>query len=269
MGLLDSALSVGGSLLSGALNNDSAMQRQEAAQAFSAQQYATRYQTTVKDLQAAGLNPMLAYNGLGNTFPSMTAASSSGYPDLGATYNNAISSAAHAKQAQAAEDLVPSQEDANYGSASQSRAVAAVQRATVDKIREETSNIHSDTERLDTVVKNLIVEREKVQAEIHNVVAQNEVIKATVRNLDKQGLLFSAQSKLAGAQTDQSKTQTNLNDLNDALLRLELRAKDASGNFGNKAEEYRSIIDLVRSAMGMFGMRSSSSTSESIVTHRK
>ena len=31
------------------------------ANAFSAQQYATRYQTTVKDLQAAGLNPMLAY----------------------------------------------------------------------------------------------------------------------------------------------------------------------------------------------------------------
>lgn len=28
---------------------------------FSAQQFATRYQTTVKDLQAAGLNPMLAY----------------------------------------------------------------------------------------------------------------------------------------------------------------------------------------------------------------
>lgn len=31
------------------------------ANAFSAQQYATRYQTTVKDLEAAGLNPMLAY----------------------------------------------------------------------------------------------------------------------------------------------------------------------------------------------------------------
>lgn len=31
------------------------------ANAFSAQQYATRYQTQVKDMQAAGLNPMLSY----------------------------------------------------------------------------------------------------------------------------------------------------------------------------------------------------------------
>lgn len=31
------------------------------ANAFSAQQYATRYQTQVKDLEAAGLNPMLSY----------------------------------------------------------------------------------------------------------------------------------------------------------------------------------------------------------------
>lgn len=38
-----------------------AKENQAAANAFSAQQYATRYQTTVKDLQAAGLNPMLAY----------------------------------------------------------------------------------------------------------------------------------------------------------------------------------------------------------------
>ena len=41
--------------------NTAAQQRQDQANAFNAQQYATRYQTTVKDLAAAGLNPMLAY----------------------------------------------------------------------------------------------------------------------------------------------------------------------------------------------------------------
>ena len=39
----------------------------QANNEWSAQQYATRYQTTVQDLTKAGLNPMLAYsNGPGN-----------------------------------------------------------------------------------------------------------------------------------------------------------------------------------------------------------
>jgi len=38
--------------------------------AFSAQQFAQRYQTTVKDMQAAGLNPMLAYSQGGGAPPT-------------------------------------------------------------------------------------------------------------------------------------------------------------------------------------------------------
>jgi hypothetical protein len=41
-----------------------------SANQFSAQQFATRYQTTVKDLQAAGLNPMLAYSQGGGSPPT-------------------------------------------------------------------------------------------------------------------------------------------------------------------------------------------------------
>jgi len=42
----------------------------DRANAFSAQQYATRYQTTVKDLSQAGLNPMLAYSQGAGSAPS-------------------------------------------------------------------------------------------------------------------------------------------------------------------------------------------------------
>ena len=41
-----------------------------ANNAWSAQQFATRYQTTVKDLTAAGLNPMLAYTQGGGSPPT-------------------------------------------------------------------------------------------------------------------------------------------------------------------------------------------------------
>lgn len=40
------------------------------ANAFSAQQFASRYQTTVKDMQAAGLSPMLAYGQGGGSPPT-------------------------------------------------------------------------------------------------------------------------------------------------------------------------------------------------------
>ena len=60
-GIDDALLAVGGKILGGIFDNSAAADRQEAAQSFSAQQYANRYQTQVADMKAAGLNPMLAY----------------------------------------------------------------------------------------------------------------------------------------------------------------------------------------------------------------
>jgi len=62
--LSSAGLAVGGMALdygASALQNRFQRKAAHEAQDFSAQQYATRYQTQVKDLKAAGLNPMLAY----------------------------------------------------------------------------------------------------------------------------------------------------------------------------------------------------------------
>jgi hypothetical protein len=79
--LLPLAAQVGSSALSAGLNYagtqdqiSAAQQNQASANAFSANQFATRYQTTVKDLQAAGLNPMLAYSQGGGSPPTAQAA---------------------------------------------------------------------------------------------------------------------------------------------------------------------------------------------------
>ena len=66
------AAGVGGglSLIGGMMGNDARAAQAREANAFSAQQFATRYQTTVKDMEAAGLNPMLAYSQGGGSPPS-------------------------------------------------------------------------------------------------------------------------------------------------------------------------------------------------------
>ena len=55
-------IAAGSSLLGTHMANEANRDIASQANEFSAQQFATRYQTTGKDMQAAGLNPMLAYS---------------------------------------------------------------------------------------------------------------------------------------------------------------------------------------------------------------
>lgn len=75
--------------------------------AWSAEQYAKRYQTQVKDIQAAGLNPMLAYSQSPGTAPSAQqvqfqnpmSAAVQGYTDVLGTRAKATSDVASANRA--------------------------------------------------------------------------------------------------------------------------------------------------------------------------
>jgi len=64
------ALGAIGSFIGGQQTNQKNWDIAQANNEWSAQQYATRYQTTVKDLQASGLNPMLAYSQGPGTAPT-------------------------------------------------------------------------------------------------------------------------------------------------------------------------------------------------------
>jgi len=67
---------IGGAMdmIGGNKQNESSEAMMNNANQFSAQQFATRYQTTTKDMQAAGLNPMLAYGAGGGSPPSSVGA---------------------------------------------------------------------------------------------------------------------------------------------------------------------------------------------------
>jgi hypothetical protein len=75
-----------------------------SANQFSAQQFANRYQTTVKDLEAAGLNPMLAYGQGGGSPPSAV---------IAAPRQNAISNASNSALAALDRALAIKSTDAN------------------------------------------------------------------------------------------------------------------------------------------------------------
>ena len=72
------------------------------ANQFSAQQFATRYQTTVQDLQKAGLNPMLAYGQGGGSPPSAVgiAQQTNPYQRAGDVASKALGAANTAMQTQ-------------------------------------------------------------------------------------------------------------------------------------------------------------------------
>lgn len=98
-----------GGLVTGLLNNSAASARQEDSQAFNAQQFATRYQTTVADMKAAGLSPMLAYGQGGGAGASSSPASSPGMPDLGSLALQAKLNSAQVSNVEAQTELSSAQ----------------------------------------------------------------------------------------------------------------------------------------------------------------
>jgi len=97
-GLVSGGLGLLGSAMSNQANRDIANE----ANQFSAQQYATRYQTTVKDMQAAGLSPMLAYSQGAGSAPS---------GQVGAPQQNIMSSALEGYHKSTERDMMNAQLD--------------------------------------------------------------------------------------------------------------------------------------------------------------
>ena len=218
--MLGELLSLGSTLL----NHHLASDRQDDAQSFSAQQFATRYQTTVKDMEAAGLNPALAYQQGGGSPPFSTAASASG-GDVGAIHlqskmNTAqvanINADTENKAAQA--KLIEAQAAQAWASAGQSSATVQKMDFEIKKIIEETKNIPDEGRR----------------------------IRATVNMLAEQGALMAQQGESQVSIRKQLEAVISKLKSETKLLNFDIDAAQSLGNVGRETGQLKPFFDIVR-----------------------
>ena len=98
--MIPALIAAGATLVGSHMANEANRDIANQANEFSAQQFANRYQTTVKDMQAAGLNPMLAYSQGASGAPS---------GQVGAPQQNVVASAGEAYHKASERELLTQQ----------------------------------------------------------------------------------------------------------------------------------------------------------------
>lgn len=232
------------SVFGGERRNQAQAEQAQAANAFSAQQFATRYQTTVKDMEAAGLNPMLAYSQGGGSPPS-------------------------GQQAQVQDTITPGVESFNRTRAT--AAQNAVQDAQVKNIEADTENKHAQAAniRADTMLKGaqenlagasadqartnigyLEIQSKKILEEIKNIPKEGDRLDALVKNLAVEYNLIVERTHNTKMATDQLKWLAVKAMLEGDLLNLDLKAATDLANVGRYSKEGKIVLDILRLMKG-------------------
>jgi hypothetical protein len=248
MGMFDG---IGTALTSGLLSvfggerrNQAQAEQAQSANAFSAQQFASRYQTTVKDMEAAGLNPMLAYSQGGGSPPS-------------------------GQQAQMQDTITPGVESFNRTRAT--AAQNAVQNAQVKNIEADTENKQAQSAniRADTLLKGaqenlagvsadqartniayLETQSKRIIEEIKNIPKEGDRLDALVKNLGQEYNLIVERTHNTKAATDQIKWLAVKAMLEGDLLNLDLKAATDLANVGRYSKEGKIVLDILRLMKG-------------------
>lgn len=208
-----------GGLLDQERANDFADDQASANRAFQERMSNTAWQRGMKDMKAAGLNPMLAISQGPASVPGGTAATFPG--PVGASSQQAFASVSSAQAAQ-----------------QQANTAESVATASVQKIKAETRNLDNEQDRLIATAALLDQQRLQSMQETSNLIEVNTQIRATIDKLIADKTLSEKQAMLAEA-------QRLLAMSNEQLNQLDIKAAVGMDNIGRELGQLRPIFELI------------------------
>lgn len=225
------AAKVGGSFL----DNLFAKNRQEDAQAFSAQQYATRYQTQTEDMKKAGINPMLSVSSGAGTSPQSSAATP------GSNFTSALDKAQLS--------VLQSQARMNNANAAITEEVGMEQgKATLSVTLQQAGLTAAQIAQTNKAVDKMTAEINKIKGDT-NFEVQQDILEQTAYQLSQlayqnrqQGITSAKQRQVMEATINQLIADTNLKN-------LDIKAAEALNNLGRTSKELQPFIQMIIQAI--------------------
>lgn len=187
--------------LGGALTNQASTDRADTSNEWSAAQYASRYQTTVNDLKAAGLNPMMAYSQGAGSPPTAQAVQ----------FQNPVSSAADVMRSSGSYDQ-------SVASASQAESSVRLADANVDKVKEETKNIPLEGRRLERLSALLAEQLNVAFQETQSKIQAIKVMQVTMKKIGAETSLLNNQVEVERSLSNLGRTSKELAPAASILL---------------------------------------------------
>lgn len=208
------AAAAGASLLGNALSNKQS--EKNTAMSVEAQRNLrqTAYQDTVKDLQAAGLNPMLAYQNGATPAPQTPVAQNKNVME---GVSNSAASVAAMQNIEAQNELLKAQ--------------AAKAMAEAQAIPTSTANVAQQTENMKATIP-------KIEQEVKNLKLQARTEEERVILTRAQKFLTDTQEKLAQGQISNVEAQTRTQDVMTKLRKLEIPGAENIAQWERSLGEY-------------------------------
>lgn len=213
-------IGAGASLLGGAMANKSAERNAELNRA----QADTSYQRAMADMQAAGLNPMLAFSQGGapvaNAMPQ--------FQNIGSAASQAFA-----------------QLETSGASAQQADTASKIGIETIEKTKQEVKNLQSVDLQVKAVTENLRQEYQNLTRHGYNLVEVGNHLRQTIDKMraeinliNDQGFLAKAQEMLAKAQKGKVENETTLSG-------LDIQAAQSLGNMGREMQNLGPVLKIL------------------------